>query len=471
MKVLFPFNNDRNYLPIWVCSLLFLLFLPSQVIASLSADDYYQKGLRSSHSKDWDTAAERFLQTIRLQPEHKLAHANLGVALSQKGMHKDALLAFERALSLGYDHAFMRYNRGLAFAKLNLIEEAVTEMEKALEMNPRMVKTNYDLGHLYNKMGRREEALQQADKLFRRNNKLSKKLYDQIQPNYTIVSVNNGGKLRGKVTLTGPIPKVRSFHMIHAPNIEYCGRMSDGKGHRLLYDFTVSDKGGLKDTVIAIQGLQKGKPFHPQIQTLNISLCHSEKYVIGVRNSEDILIQNTDPIRHEIATYEIGESLANQITNKPVDPKTSQVRSAYVRKGVDQFLMKCNLHPFLQTRAFLVDNPYYTVTDKDGNFSIEDIPPGTYDVVAWHPFIPTRKGTVTIDAEGEATINFEFNGEDQRRKLYHDDLDGYRFQTWYDSFENFYGGPRVDDPVEILQSFDSRGDAINLKDAIIPKEE
>ena len=48
-------------------------------------------------------------------------------------------------------------------------------------------------------------------------------------------------------------------------------------------------------------------------------------------------------------------------------------------------------------------------------------------------------------------ITFEFNSKDVRRKLYHDDLDGYRFQTWYDSFENFYGGKRVDDPVEVLQ--------------------
>jgi tetratricopeptide (TPR) repeat protein len=463
MKALFPLNTCNNYLPIWVSSILLLILLPSLALANLSAEDYYQKGVRSSHSKDWGTAAESFLKAIQLQPKHKLAHANLGVALSQKGMHKDALLAFEKALSLGYDNAFMRYNRGLSFARLNLLEEAVTEMEKALKMNPRMVKTNYDLGHLYNKMGRREDALQQAEKLFRRNRKLSKKLYDQIPPDYTIVSVNNSGTLKGKVTLTGPIPKVRSFHMIHAPNIEYCGRMSDGQGHRLLHDFTVADDGGLKDTVIAIQGLNKGKPFKPQIQTLNISLCHSEKYVIGVRNSEDILIQNTDPIRHEIATYEMGASLANQITNKPVDAKTSQVRSAYVAKDVNQFVMKCNLHPFLQTRGFLVDNPYYTVTDKDGSFSIEGIPPGTYDVVAWHPFIPTRKGTVKIDAEGEATINFEFNGKDQRRKLYHDDLDGYRFQTWYDSFENFYGGSRVDDPVEILQSFDANGENIILK--------
>ena len=40
-----------------------------------------------------------------------------------------------------------------------------------------------------------------------------------------------------------------------------------------------------------------------------------------------------------------------------------------------------------------------------------------------------------------------------QRKLYNDDWEGYRFQPVYDSNENFYGGPRVDDPVEILQVY------------------
>ena len=51
-----------------------------------------------------------------------------------------------------------------------------------------------------------------------------------------------------------------------------------------------------------------------------------------------------------------------------------------------------------------------------------------------------------------AALNFDFNGKDEKRKLYHDDIKGYRFNTWYDSKEKFYGGPRVDDPVEELQA-------------------
>lgn len=448
-----PLPQYPKYYILSALLLLVLCFVPATVWGQEIAAAHYQAGIKQSQQKNWKEAAAEFTRAVTLNPKHDLAHANLGVALSRLGHHKEALLQFEQALRLGYDHAFLRYNRGLSFVKLNLIEEATQEMEKALAMDSRMVKADYELGILYLRRQRIEDARNQVDKLYRRNYKLAKKLYDQVPPDYTIVSVDNGGSATGRVRLTGPVPKPRSFHLIHAPNIQFCSRISDGKGHRLLFDFTVSDKGGLKDTVIALLRVRKGKPFSSEMLKFNISRCHSDKYVIGIKNSEDFLIQNTDPIRHEIATYELKGSYVRQISNRPVDKKTSQVRNAFVRKDVDRFLIKCNLHPFLQTRAFMVSNPYYAISDAEGRFVIKDILPGTYDVIAWHPFIPTQTGTVTIEPGGESQINFAFNGADARRKLYHDDMEGYRFQPWYDSFEKFYGGPRVDDPVEILQKF------------------
>ena len=207
-----------------------------------------------------------------------------------------------------------------------------------------------------------------------------------------MAEVNDGGMLRGRVTLTGPVPKPRSFHLIHAPNIEFCSRISDGKGHRILRDFTVSENSGLKDTVIAIQGIKKGKPIPTKMQSFNIDRCHSDQYVIGVRNGENILLQNKDPIRHEIATYEINSaSYVKQKSHKAIIRESSQIRSAFVSHETDEFLIQCNLHPFLQTRGFMVDNPYYAISDEEGNFTLEDVPPGTYDVLAWHPSSRRKK--------------------------------------------------------------------------------
>jgi tetratricopeptide (TPR) repeat protein len=413
----------------------------------------YQNALKLSQKRDWANAVTEFTKAAELAPQDSLIHANLGVALSQTGKYKEALLSFEKALRLGYDSPGLRYNRGVSFARVKLLDEAVQELETALSMDHRMVKAEYDLGVLYSLQGKREKALEKVDTLFKRNNKLSKKLFDQIESHYTVVSVDNGGTLKGRVTLSGQVPRVRSFHLVHAPNVEFCGRISDGKGHRLLFDFTVSKNRGLKDTIIHLENVDKGKPFSPNMQTFHIDRCRANKYVIGAKNGENIMVENTDPIQHEIATYEVRNIYSDQTSNRPVPPKSSQVRSVFARKDADSYIIKCNLHPFLQTTAYLVQNPYYTVSDSEGNFSIENIPPGTYEVIAWHPFIAEQKGTITIPEKGETSLDFDFNGKDEKRKLYHDDIEGYRFNTWFDSKEKFYGGPRIDDAVEELQAF------------------
>jgi tetratricopeptide (TPR) repeat protein len=447
--------SAKNFsLSILIICLALLITCPVVFAASKKeAKAHYDEAMKLSQKKEWGSAAIEFMKAAEFAPQDSLIQANLGVAFSQTGMHKEALLAFERALNLGYDSAGLRYNRGMSFARVKLLDEAILELETALIMNPRMVKTEYDLGVLYDLRGNREKALEKVDTLFKRNNKLAKKLFDQIDPPYTVVTIDNGGLLKGRVTLSGPVPRVRSFHLIHAPNIEYCSRISDGRGHRLLFDFSVSKNRGLKDTVIHLVNVEKGKPFSPKMQTFHIDRCRANQYVIGAKNGEDFLLENTDPIQHEIATYEVRNIYSDQTSNRPLPEKSSQVRSVFVREDAEHFIIKCNLHPFLQTHAYLVQNPYYTVSDKDGNFSIENIPPGTYEVIAWHPFIPSQRGTITIPQKGEAHLDFEFKGEDEKRKLYHDDIEGYRFNTWYDSKENFYGGQRVDDPVEELQAF------------------
>ncbi|GIS85038.1 MAG: hypothetical protein CM1200mP16_13380 [Nitrospina sp.] len=212
-------------------SLIFLLFVSFTEASSVShkANLHYQKAVKLSQQKLWEDAVPEFIKAAKLLPKEGLVHANLGVALSHTGMFKEALFSFDKALKLGYDSPGLRYNRGVSFARLELIDEAIIELEKALSLDRRMVKADYDLGILYNRQGNKKKAQEKVDILFKRNNKLAKKLFDQITPEYKVVTVDNGGTLKGQVTLAGPIPKARSFHLVNAPNIEFCSRISDGR--------------------------------------------------------------------------------------------------------------------------------------------------------------------------------------------------------------------------------------------------
>jgi tetratricopeptide (TPR) repeat protein len=440
-------------------SLTFVLLIQilwvNQVIANPESIKHLKYANDFSRSEKWNEAIVEYKKTLEFDSENTEALANLGVAYSRLNDHKEALLNYEKALIKGYDNAMFRYFRGLSFANLSLLDEAVKEIKLALKMNPRLMEAKFDLGIIYQMRGQSDLAREQVKKLYTVSPKMAKKLFDKVTPVYKYQKITNGGSFTGVASIKGPIPNPRVFHLVHSPNIEFCSRISDGKGHRIVYDFEVGKGGELKNTLIAIKGITKGKPFPDKVQKFNIDRCRSDKYIIGINNGEDILVENTDPIVHEIATYEIRSPHIQQKSNRQVLPKTSQIRSAFIDHRASEFTIKCNLHPFLQTRGFMVDNPYYAITDDNGAFNIPDIPPGTYEVIAWHPLIPTLSGTITIKENEDTKLNFEFNGENARTKLYTQDTVGYRFDTWFDNDNTFYGDKRIDDPVEILQKFDN----------------
>lgn len=67
------------------------------------------------------------------------------------------------------------------------------------------------------------------------------------------------------------------------------------------------------------------------------------------------------------------------------------------------------------------------VTGPDGSFSIPDLPPGTYDVIAWHPYMNVRAREITVAANGETSLNFQFDS-DEVTIPYYNLQTGYRLE-------------------------------------------
>ncbi|MDH5740947.1 MAG: carboxypeptidase regulatory-like domain-containing protein, partial [Nitrospira sp.] len=78
---------------------------------------------------------------------------------------------------------------------------------------------------------------------------------------YDVVEVEHSGTIEGTITLDGPVPEPKGFNLITFPDPAYCGRISNGRGWRLLHDFVVGHQGGLKDAIVLLEGVESGKPF------------------------------------------------------------------------------------------------------------------------------------------------------------------------------------------------------------------
>ena len=242
---------------------------------------------------------------------------------------------------------------------------------------------------------------------------------------YEEVTVTNGGTLAGTVMLAGEIPKPKGYNLVTFPDPVYCGRISDGRGWRLLQTFKVGDAGAFRDVVVFIEGIEAGRAFHfttPRVEAID---CTFKPFTTVVRDADPVEVVNMDPVMHDIQAYETSNLGPRVLFNVPLPmnplhpreisaaaqyhrhlPGDSMRQVVHMTKGRRVFVMQCGFHAYMESWGVAVDNPYYAVTDRDGRFEISDIPPGTYTVVVWHPQIGgARDYRVTIEPNGRTKLD------------------------------------------------------------------
>jgi hypothetical protein len=246
---------------------------------------------------------------------------------------------------------------------------------------------------------------------------------------YEEVTVTDGGTLTGTVTLVGQVPKPKGYNLTTLPDPVYCGRISDGQGWRILQPFQVGPAGEFREAVVYLEGVTKGKPFEeksvPQIEAKD---CLFVPFTTVVRDDQSVTVVNMDPVMHDIQAYETSELGARVLLNVPLPmnpqhPRNFKDRSeaalyhkhmagapskqlVNLSKGRRVFVMQCGFHAYMESWGVAVTNPYFAKTDGQGRFTITDVPPGTYKLVVWHPYIRTRiEQTVTIGPKGAVKAN------------------------------------------------------------------
>jgi len=55
----------------------------------------------------------------------------------------------------------------------------------------------------------------------------------------------------------------------------------------------------------------------------------------------------------------------------------------------------------------VLETPYFAVTDKDGNYSIKNVPPGKYTLKIWHEKLKGKEVAITVPEKEDVVQNFE----------------------------------------------------------------
>ncbi|HEX7485180.1 MAG TPA: carboxypeptidase regulatory-like domain-containing protein [Vicinamibacterales bacterium] len=66
----------------------------------------------------------------------------------------------------------------------------------------------------------------------------------------------------------------------------------------------------------------------------------------------------------------------------------------------------CDIHSHMNAFILVFDHRFFALTDQEGRYRIDQIPPGTYQVTAWYEGIALQSQRVTIPAGGTADLDF-----------------------------------------------------------------
>ena len=221
---------------------------------------------------------------------------------------------------------------------------------------------------------------------------------------YKVIEVKDGGSITGKVTFVGTDPAPKVFAV--TKDQDTCGK-EDRK-----LDFVKVKDGALTDVVVYLAKVKQGKAFSKDDAKggVNQKGCAFDPFIQIMHNKEDFTAKNSDPVSHNIHTYEIMGRAKKTVFNISQPDKGEVTKKIKLKRGAGMKI-ECDQHDFMHGFAFVAKNPYYALVAEDGTYKIEGVPAGKYKIKAWHGTLGEKKGKVEVKAGAEATADFEFKGK------------------------------------------------------------
>jgi plastocyanin len=195
------------------------------------------------------------------------------------------------------------------------------------------------------------------------------------------------GKAKAVVENPGTITgKVKVFSRHSGDTIIYVESMGNS-------NFTPMQKEHIADTKGLVKKKSPGSPREcPIMDQLNITFT---PHVLPVLKGSVVDFPNSDTVRHNVFSPDPVPGTKEKInlgTYKVGTIKTVDV------PGVGEMELLCNVHSEMSGFIVAMDNPYFTVTDRKGSFTIENVPPGTYILKTWHEMFASVSKEVTVSS-------------------------------------------------------------------------
>ena len=216
---------------------------------------------------------------------------------------------------------------------------------------------------------------------------------------YAAGSVSGGGTISGIVTFEGDMPEMKKLEITKDQAVCDATEKYDES-------LVVGEGNALKNTIVYLIDVSNGKDFDKATKLeIDQKGCKFTPHVQIVPVGARLTMLNTDKVNHNVHIF----SSINKPVNKQQTKNRRKMPLAGVKKAEGPVSVKCDIHGWMSAWIAYVPHPYFAVTNEKGEFTLEDVPAGTYKLGYWHEACGSNSGapaSVTVEAGGTATQNF-----------------------------------------------------------------
>ena len=203
---------------------------------------------------------------------------------------------------------------------------------------------------------------------------------------YQEIEVQGGGEISGTVLLKGAVPVLEPLNVDR--NTDYCGKTVPDES--ILVN---SGNNGIQNVVVSLDRVEKGKKRQPETIVLENLKCRFSPHILAAMVGDSYEVKNSDPVLHNTHLRQDG---FGSILNIALPPNIQNV----IKRTIEHpgtIHANCDAHRFMTAEMRVFNHPYFAVTNAAGHFSLTNVPPGKYILIAWHETLPVVEKEISLD--------------------------------------------------------------------------
>ncbi|HXV82962.1 MAG TPA: hypothetical protein VEG60_24110 [Candidatus Binatia bacterium] len=198
--------------------------------------------------------------------------------------------------------------------------------------------------------------------------------------------------IKGNVRYAGPRVEKKMFPVTIDQYL--CGKEKEAG------DLVISSSNGIQNVVVSLHGVPAGTkaPANPAAAKMDQKRCVFVPRVVVVPVGGTVEFLNSDRLLHNVR----GGGKENPPFNR-AQPHARTIAIGF--KSPEVLRIDCDLHSWMRGWVVVAEHPFYTVTNEEGEFIFENIPPGKYTLHVWQEVLGRGEQDITVAGDGAQNVS------------------------------------------------------------------